>query len=243
MRKILPSTAISLAVLAGLSACTDPEVDSQYSLNSLTARRAADSLALVVAESTAAANVTPASRSDSVVWADNYLHVMHRAFPDHQELHTAAISHLLDEADSLLATKDRSGQPQSLSAMNSLRGLREPLTDVQRSRARAIRARVDRAEERRQARNAERTRADARRLTETGQSGGGYQSTVANLWVGRRLFLKSDHGFVGTIIDISGRATFENGTRGEGVRVRFPDGSDMWIPRRTVHLIYVTSSD
>lgn len=63
---------------------------------------------------------------------------------------------------------------------------------------------------------------------------------VANIYEGTELYLKSDHGFVGTVVEISDDARFEDGSRGRGVRISFPDGSRMWMPRKTAQLLYVT---
>jgi hypothetical protein len=67
----------------------------------------------------------------------------------------------------------------------------------------------------------------------------GYQSLVANIWPGKKLYLRTDKSFIGTVVD-AGEHTFEDGTRRKGVLIRFKDGTDDWLPRETVKQIYVT---
>jgi len=68
----------------------------------------------------------------------------------------------------------------------------------------------------------------------------GFQQTRGNIWEGRGLYLKSDLTFIGTIRGVADDHVFDDGTVRDGVLVGFPDGSAMWIPRETVHLLYLT---
>lgn len=70
----------------------------------------------------------------------------------------------------------------------------------------------------------------------------GYQTLVANVWIGKKLYLRTDLTFIGTIIDIAPRHRFPDGTTRPGVLVRFRDGSADWIPRQTLQRIYVTKA-
>ncbi len=70
----------------------------------------------------------------------------------------------------------------------------------------------------------------------------GWRSLVANIYEGTELYLKSDDALIGTVIEIRDEATFEDGTKGKGVRIRFKDGSRMWIPRATAQMLYKTKA-
>ena len=71
-------------------------------------------------------------------------------------------------------------------------------------------------------------------------SDAGYQSLVANSWPGKKLYLRTDKTFIGTIVNAQEDHFFEDGTRRDAVLIRFKDGTDDWLPRETVKRIYVT---
>jgi len=68
----------------------------------------------------------------------------------------------------------------------------------------------------------------------------GYQSLIANIWVGTKLYLRIDKSFIGTVVTVEDDHTFPDGTRRAGVLVRYKDGSTDWLPRKMVTRIYVT---
>jgi hypothetical protein len=67
-----------------------------------------------------------------------------------------------------------------------------------------------------------------------------YQSLVANVWVGKELFLASDCTPIGKIADVQGDFHFPDGTVRDAILVSFADGSADWIPRKTAQLLYLT---
>jgi hypothetical protein len=71
-------------------------------------------------------------------------------------------------------------------------------------------------------------------------SDAGYQSLVANIWPGKKLYLRLDKTFIGTVVNTEDDHTFDDGSQRDGVLVRYPDGSVDWLPRETVKRIYVT---
>lgn len=71
-------------------------------------------------------------------------------------------------------------------------------------------------------------------------AGDGFRSLVGNVWPDQPLFLKADKSFIGTTIAVEDEHLFEDGTRRAAVRVRFRDGSTMWVPRQTAQRLYVT---
>jgi hypothetical protein len=68
----------------------------------------------------------------------------------------------------------------------------------------------------------------------------GYQSLLANVWVGNELYLRTDHAYIGVIQDIESDHVFPDGTQRDGILVKFANGSIDWIPRKTAQQIYVT---
>ena len=74
------------------------------------------------------------------------------------------------------------------------------------------------------------------------QSGGcsGYQSLVANVWIGKELFLASDCSPIGTIADVQEDYHFPDGSIRDAILVSFNDGSADWIPRKAAQLLYKT---
>ena len=68
----------------------------------------------------------------------------------------------------------------------------------------------------------------------------GYRSLIANVWLGKELFLASDCSSVGKIADIQGDYRFPDGTVQDAILISFGDGSADWIPRKTAQLLYVT---
>jgi hypothetical protein len=73
-----------------------------------------------------------------------------------------------------------------------------------------------------------------------GPSETSYQTLIANVWPGKRLYLKTDHAYIGVIQDVEDDHLFPDGSQRDGVMVEFPDGSSDWIPRGTLQQIYVT---
>jgi hypothetical protein len=71
-------------------------------------------------------------------------------------------------------------------------------------------------------------------------SDAGYQSLIANIWPGKKLYLRADKTFIGTIVTAATDHVFEDGTQRDAVLIRFKDGTDDWLPRETVKRIYVT---
>jgi hypothetical protein len=67
-----------------------------------------------------------------------------------------------------------------------------------------------------------------------------YQSLIANVWVGNKLYLKSDHAYIGVIRDIESDHIFPDGTQRDGILVQFASGDIDWVPRKTAQLIYLT---
>jgi hypothetical protein len=67
-----------------------------------------------------------------------------------------------------------------------------------------------------------------------------YQSLVANVWVGKELFLASDCTPIGTIADVQGDFHFADGTVRDAILVSFADGFAEWIPRKTAQRLYLT---
>ncbi|MGI8548768.1 MAG: hypothetical protein ACR2M1_15805, partial [Gemmatimonadaceae bacterium] len=66
------------------------------------------------------------------------------------------------------------------------------------------------------------------------------QSLIANVQIGYRLFLRTDHSYVGRIVNVESDRAFEDGTTRDAIIIRAPDGSVFPIPRKTAQQIYVT---
>lgn len=64
-----------------------------------------------------------------------------------------------------------------------------------------------------------------------------------NIWIGTRLYLKSEHIFVCTVVAVEPSHIFPDGTTREGVQVIFKDQTSTWVPREAVKRIYVVRSD
>jgi hypothetical protein len=69
---------------------------------------------------------------------------------------------------------------------------------------------------------------------------GDYQSLIANVWVGKKLYLRTDKTYIGTIADIESDHRFETGAVADAVLVDFDNGARFWVPRKTLQQIYVT---
>lgn len=76
--------------------------------------------------------------------------------------------------------------------------------------------------------------------TTNATKGDGYKSLVGNVNLGALLYLRTDKTFIGTVADVESSHRFEDGTAGDGVLVSFVNGEAFWVPRKTVHQIYVT---
>jgi hypothetical protein len=76
--------------------------------------------------------------------------------------------------------------------------------------------------------------------TPSASNTGGYQSLVANVWVGKPLYLKPDLTYIGEILDVADDHRFDDGTTRQAILVRFAAGSTDWVPRNTAQRIYVT---
>jgi hypothetical protein len=62
-----------------------------------------------------------------------------------------------------------------------------------------------------------------------------------NVWPGKSLYLKTDHTLIGQVVNAESGHTFPDGTVRDGVLIRFSiDQSQDWIPRETVHRLYLT---
>ena len=83
-------------------------------------------------------------------------------------------------------------------------------------------------------------RSDSSRASASLTGPSGFQSTVANIVPGKALYLRSDHALVGTVADVESRHAFPDGTARSAVLIHFVDGTADWVPRETVHLLYVT---
>jgi hypothetical protein len=77
-------------------------------------------------------------------------------------------------------------------------------------------------------------------MSQDGKPMGGYETLIANVYPGRRLFLGSDCSEIGVIVGVEEHHRFPDGTDREAVLISFNDGSADWIPRKTAQLLYVT---
>lgn len=90
-----------------------------------------------------------------------------------------------------------------------------------------------------QGRSATTTR-DSRKETASPRSCSAYQSLVANVSLGKELFLASDCSPIGRIAAVQDEYRFPDGTTRPAILISFKDGSADWVPRKTAQLIYVT---
>jgi hypothetical protein len=71
---------------------------------------------------------------------------------------------------------------------------------------------------------------------------GEWRSLITNVNPPQPLFMESDKTYVGELVDIDDVHTFQDGSTGKAIKLKFKDGKTAWIPRNVATRIYVTKS-
>ncbi len=69
------------------------------------------------------------------------------------------------------------------------------------------------------------------------------QSLIANVQIGYRRFLRTDHSYMARIVEVESDRVFEDGRKRDAIIIRAADGSVFPVPRKTAQQIYVSAHD
>lgn len=69
-----------------------------------------------------------------------------------------------------------------------------------------------------------------------------FEPLLGNIWIGTKLYLKTSYKYIGNVIDIESDHLFSDGSKRDGVKIAFSEGTTFWMPRETVINLYMTSN-